>query len=221
MNKIPEQKKRKDLSLRTKEGSAVIEMVGIVMVMIPVALLALNIAFLALGSFYNDAACREAARAACQQSSSDSAEAAANNALKNYQLAGNLLGSPQISSFKFNYRNTAAEPLVPSNLSMPIEIQSIKAEDNLSLADGAGDAAKGGNAPNVEVEMTMNCAVPAPFLIGQNGLTDSIALKSRYVFPLFAGLDDTSDDSDDSGESDDPPPAPDDPEAEVDADPEA
>lgn len=201
---------------RESRGSSLVEVLAITIIMVPIALLILNIAFLAFGSFYNDAACREAARAASQQSSSEAARSAAGNAIKGFGLIG--IGSPTITRFEFNFKNSPPDPTAPlSNPSTPVEIPVLKPVDN-ALAKGAGDNAVG-EAPNVLVEMTLKCVVPAPVLFGPNGLASTVDLKSRYVFPLLAGVEDPNDPGGDSGPSDDPPEEPEDDDPPVDLDP--
>lgn len=202
---------------RTAIGSSSAELIAIGIIMVPIALLALNIAFLAFGSFYNDAACREAARAASQQSSAEAARSAATNAIRGFGVIG--IGSPTMSVFEFNFKNSNPDPTAPlSNPSTPIEIPILKADADPTLAKGSGDGSAG-DAPNVVVEMTLMCIVPAPILIGPNGLTSMVDLRNRYVFPILAGVEDPNDTGEDSGPSDDPPEETDDDPPPIDSDP--
>lgn len=189
--------------LRSKCASSAVELVAVVLIMVPIALFALNIGFLAFGSFYNDAACREAARAAGQQTSSDSAKEAAMNALQNYQFAAGFIGAPTISEFKYNFALTPPSPDNPSDTPLPIEISTLKSSPAPVLAGAAG-----GTAPNVFVKTTMVCGVPAPLLFNSDGLASSITLVSAYTFPILAGVEDQNDNTPDSGPSPDPNPDP-------------
>lgn len=201
---------------RDAAGSSTVELIAAIGLLIPVALLALNIAFLAFGAFYNDAACREGARAASRQSSEEAARIAATNAVKSYEALG--IGKPAITQFEFNFKNSPPDSEAPlSNPSTPIELRALKPDADPTLAKGAGTG-NGGEAPNVVVETTLSSSLPVPLLIGENGLTGRIDLRSRSVFPLLAGVKD-SNGGNDSAPEDEPPPEPDDAEPPVDADP--
>ncbi len=176
------------------KGATTVELVSILIIMVPIALLAVNICFLAFGGFYNDSACRDAARAAAEQTTADVSRSAATNALENFKILGGLLGSPTIKTFKYNFSYDKTDPLNP----VPFEIKNLKSAPGPKLADGEGTGT-GGNAPNVYVETTMSCVVPAPILIGPTGMTDKVVLRSSYTFPVFYGLDDPLDNSGDSG----------------------
>ncbi len=189
---------------RASKASSTVELVSIIIIMVPVALLAFDISFLAFGNFYNDAACREATRAASQQTNQANALGAATNALQNYQIAGGLVASPTISNFQFNY---SYDKPAPPNTPIPIEIIGMTANPNNTLASGLGG--NGGGGPNVCVETTMSCTTPAPLLIGPDGLANQVQLKSSYTFPLIYGVADPNDNTPESNPgATGPPPSP-------------
>lgn len=203
---------------RSATASSTVELIAVIIAMVPIALLALNIAFIAFGSFFNDAAAREAARAASQQTSDDAARSAADNALKNYAVVG--FGSPKITKFEFNFKNADPDPEAPlSQPSTPIEVAFLKPTDNPTLAKGSGNGTAG-KAPNVVVVVQRIFSVPLPIFLGPTGASNSVRLQSAYVFPLVAGVEDPNDTGEDSGPPDEPPPEPDEPDPLPEPDPE-
>jgi len=135
-----------------------------------VALFAVDIGFLALATFINDAACREAARAAAQQRNADAAYGAALAAVQSFKIAGGLAGSPQVVQLQFEYFPNPDEPDVP------LKMRDLKQTpaDNLSMA------------PYVAVTTRLNVGVPAPI---PNRVSNNIDLISSYSFPVLNGID--------------------------------
>src|SRR5215813_2870257 len=89
--------------LRKASGMSGLELVCTLVVMIPIALFAVNIGYVGLATFTNDAACREAARVASQQRSAEAAYGAAQAAVQSFKIAGGLAGCPQVVRLRFQF----------------------------------------------------------------------------------------------------------------------
>ncbi|GEM_PF-3315106 len=163
---------------RSQSASTLVELACMGIVLVPVALLAVNICYLAAGSYINDAACREAARAASQQTSLDPASGAAQAAVQSFAVAGGLIGSPQVTGVVFDYSTD-------SN-GNPIEIADL---DKTILS----------KLPTVQVTTQLTARVPAPLLMGSKGLTNHVVLSSSYTFPALSGVDPSPNDTNDTG----------------------
>ncbi len=174
--------------LRSASGMSGLELVCTLVVLIPVALFAVNIGYLGLATFTNDAACREAARAAAQQTSAEAAYGAALAAAQSFKIAGGLAGSPQVVQLRFQSFPNPDEP------DIPLEMRDLRRTptNNISMA------------PFVRVTTRLNVGVPAPMFIGPNGISSNIDLVSRYSFPVLNGIDSDPDDDDVLGPLDDP-----------------
>ncbi len=171
--------------IRTPSGSTTVELVCAMIVIVPVALLAINFGFLCLGSFVNSSACREAARMAAQQTSLIPALGAAKTAVESFAIAGGTISSPKVAGVLFNFETDAD--------GNPIDITAL-------------DSANMNAAPNVQVETQLIVETPAPMLITGNGLAKKVELRSRETFPILNGIDPAANDnSDEVGEEDDSP----------------
>ena len=159
--------------LRNATGMSSVELVCALVVLVPVALFAVNIGFLALATFINDAACREAARAAAQQRNADAAYGAAVAAVQSFKIAGGLAGSPQVVQLQFEYFPNPDQPDVP------LKMRDLKQTptDNLAMA------------PFVAVTTRLDVGVPAPMIVGLNRVSNHLDLISSYSFPVLNGID--------------------------------
>lgn len=94
---------------RKTSGVSALELAcGLVFVLV-LTLIAIDITILLLGYEFNDRACRDACKAASQQSSSETAQAAAAATLKAHRADGNYVSEPVllIGAGEFNYQSFA------------------------------------------------------------------------------------------------------------------
>jgi Flp pilus assembly protein TadG len=164
-----------------ESGTATLELVVGLVLLMPLALLAVNICTLCLGSFVNDQACREAARAAAQQTSIGPATEVARAVVKSFGLAQGAIKSPTVTGVQFTYFDSAEGD--------PVELGDLD-KDNL------------GQAPTVTVTTRMTIRTPAPILFSKGKLTNRSVLMSSYTFPLLSGVDPNPDDENDFGGGD-------------------
>lgn len=166
-----------------------VELACAMLLVVPIALFAVNIGFLSVVSFVNDAACREAARVAAEQTSLPAALAAARAVVKSFAIAGGLVSSPRVDGVTFKF--------FTDNDGNPIEIRNLT-QDSLS------------KLPKVEVVTKLVARAPAPMFIGASGLVSSITMTSTYTFPVLHGIDTNPGGTEgESGEGDDVPDVPD------------
>jgi hypothetical protein len=164
--------------VRTSSGSAsMVELVCAMVALVPLTLFAVNIGYVIFADYINDAACREAARAASAQTSLTPATGAAATVIQSFQIAGGLIPSPVLAGVLF----LPNPPNVDSN-GAPIDILSI-------TGPNATPAITPDQGPSVLVSTTMQVNVPAPLIIGSQGLTNSLTLTSTYTFPVLNGND--------------------------------
>jgi hypothetical protein len=173
---------------RSPSASATVELVCGIILLLPVALLALNICFICLGSFINDSACREAARVASQQTTVDGAVAAAGAAVRSFAIAGGLISSPTIDGVVYTFYT---DPNDPENKPISIPELSYKVD-----ADGKPitNVSKG---PFAQVITTLVAQAPAPLLFSESGVVQRVVLKNSSTFPLLIGIDTDPTDVDD------------------------
>jgi hypothetical protein len=170
---------------RTQTASTLVELVCAMIVIVPLALLAINFGFLCLGSFVNNSACREAARLAAQQTSLIPALGVAKTAVKSFAIAGGTISSPQVAGVLYNFQTDSD--------GNPIQLTALE-PSNMTAA------------PNVQVVTQLIVETPAPMLITGNGLAKKVELRGSQTFPILNGIDPSAnDDSDSPGEEDDIP----------------
>lgn len=173
---------------RKSSASATVELVCGIILLIPVALLALNICFICLGSFINDSACREAARVASQQLTLDGAVASAQAAVKSFALAGGLINSPEIDGVVYYFYT---DPDDSENKPISITDLSYKVGSN---GKPITNVDKG---PYAQVVTKLVAQAPAPILFGESGVVEKVVLKNTSTFPLLIGIDTDPTDVDD------------------------
>ncbi len=91
-------------------GSAIIELSIIASLLVVITLLCANVGIIALASTINDSACRDAARAAAQASSSSTALKLAQAAIKAHYADGYFVTQPTINTSAFVYQDYAGNP---------------------------------------------------------------------------------------------------------------
>lgn len=100
------QKRRK----RSAHGSNLAELGAIITIMTMIVLFCVNAAVVFVAGNINNRACRDAARAAAQASTSTSAQQQAQAALKSYVSTNSFVGSPTFSTSDFVYQDFAGDP---------------------------------------------------------------------------------------------------------------
>ncbi len=186
--------------MRSNHASSTLELPLLMIMLVPFALLAINIGFLGVGSFINDAACREAARVASQQSTKDQALNAAKLAVQSCAIAGGKVSSPTLveSEFAFNAQPDAAG----NTIQIPDLTPADPDHPDLKTSDL-------NNAPNVTAVTKLDVKLPAPLLFSDGGLVDHVTLINSYTFPALFEIsaDSSSDDPDAIKSSDSPGPS--------------
>src|SRR5258706_8394122 len=87
--------------MRSQSASSTVELACVILVLIPIALLAINICSLCLAAFINDEASKEAARAASQQSSGPLAKYVAEATVQSFSIANGLISSPRVTGVQY------------------------------------------------------------------------------------------------------------------------
>lgn len=151
--------KRTEGANRNKKGSALLELAAIAWVMPVAAVIAVNVGLLVFGAYINDAACRDAVRAASQQTNASDARAAALRAIKPFATASNVVSSPEILLTGDNF---VFEPFLDD--------------------EGKPQTEKG---PYVKVTSRLSAKLPCPVIFTVEGPTDKIEFKQSYIFPLL------------------------------------
>lgn len=145
---------------RNENGSALIELSAVAWTMPLAAVIAVNVGLLVFGAWTNDAACREAVRAAAQQNNASDARAAALRATANFATSsGSIASSPQLLLTGNNFQF-----------------------ETFADSDGKPQIDKG---PFVKVSTRLVAKLPAPLVFGQNGLSDKIIFTQSYTFPIL------------------------------------
>lgn len=152
-------RKKASRAIRKNSGSALIEVGCMGFVMPVMAVIAANIGVLVFAAWVNDAACRDAARAAAQQGNQSDAIVAAVGVTKQYGTGGGIFGQPKVltesTAFQF-------EPYFDQ--------------------EGVPQLEKG---PFVTVTTRLNTVLPAPIIYGNTGFTNMIVFKQSYTFPIL------------------------------------
>lgn len=144
---------------RNDRGSALIELAAVAWVMPVAAIIAVNVGLLVFGAYINDAACRDAVRAAAQQNNELDAKAAALRAIKQFATCSNVVSSPQVLLTGDNF---VFEPFLDQ--------------------DGKPQTEKG---PFVKVSCRLAAKLPCPIIFTASGPSDTVEFKQSYTFPLL------------------------------------
>lgn len=142
---------------RKINGSAFIEIAISVGLVVILSALGADVSLVTYGMFLNDKACRDACRAAAQQTNSASALSAAQVQLKVHSTDGNFVSQPTLvstSSPNFVYNDYGGSP--PTNTS-----------------------------PYVTVTTSVTITLPAPIFFWQTFvMSDQFQFTRRYTYPI-------------------------------------
>lgn len=144
---------------RGTSGSALVELASIAWILPIASMLTLNAALVGFAAWINDSACRDVARAAADEPTSDRAFLAATNALKAFAVRNSYAATPELlkDDPDFQYE------IFPDE-------------------DGNPQLEKG---PYVKVTTSMNVKLPAPVLFAGNGLANELKFRQSYTYPLL------------------------------------
>lgn len=152
-------RQRKHLARRTRKGSTVVEFVLMGWLLALVALLGLNCGVMVMAAWANDAACRDAVRAAAEQDTASKALAAARAATARFATSSLWMTSPTVSVQGEDFAYRAFRD-----------------------ANGVPQRSQG---PCVTVATVTTAVMPAPLFFNGAALTDKITFKQNYTFPLM------------------------------------
>ena len=157
-------------STRQEKGTALIELVMISFVVPLVALICVNIGVLAFAAWTNDTACKDAARAAAQQTNAKDAFAAAAITLQNYSnTASGIIGAPKLLGVR---------PAV-SQVGTGLFQYNIFPDPET----GAPQIRKG---PYVRISTEMKTTLPAPIAFNGVNFTNQVKFSTSYIYPVIA-----------------------------------
>jgi hypothetical protein len=148
---------RSVLTLRNRNGSLIVDFAAGLFVFPIVTLLSINVGLVGLGAWVNDAACKDAARAAGQKSDPTIAKVAAQKVVDGYAANG-VLGKIRLDDEGTNFAY--------------VVLRDINGEDGLNRAF-------------VRVTTKVTIRMPAPVIFAENKLSDSITLRQQYTFPVI------------------------------------
>jgi hypothetical protein len=148
----------KRVKKRSASGTVIAEFVPATIMLVLVALIAANLGLALFGAWVNDSACRDAVRAAAQQSTSATALAAAKVAVQSYH-SGSWFNGPTVAEDK-------------------------NAFDYQTFPDKAGKPQRA-LGPYVTVTTTMQVILPAKIVYHNAKMTDHIDLRQAYTFPIM------------------------------------
>lgn len=157
MNIMPERRK----TPRRQRGLAAVEIACGSLFLCVFLLLAIDVSILMLGYEVNDKACRDACRAAAQQSSPTEAITAAQAILKTHQTDGNFVTQPIM----------------------------LTGASNFQYQDFGGDPLAGNPTVTVTTECRVKTPVPLVFVgnnFGHDGgwVNDYWTFRKKYTFPI-------------------------------------
>lgn len=144
---------------RKRKGGALVELASIAWLFPVAIMLSLNAALAGFAAWINDAACRDLARSAAQQSTSTKAKAAAERAIKAFATQNNYCQAPR------------------ALLSSPDFVFETFPDQN-----GKPQLDKG---PFVKVATEMEIRLPVPVLFANDGFDSKLKFKQSYTYPLM------------------------------------
>lgn len=149
---------RDNYKRRKSIGTMAIELTGGSLFLIVLSLLFVDVSVMMLGFQVNDRACRDACRAAAQQSSSSQAIAAAKASLNMHKADGNFVTNPTLLTDPANF----------------------------VYQDFGGNPTAGN--PTVTVTSECKVKLPVPLVFCGQGLDNSgnYTFRKRYTFPIVA-----------------------------------
>lgn len=145
--------------LRRRTGTILPEFVGALVVLALVTLMAVNMGLTLFAAWTNDAACRDAVRAAAQQTNATSAQTAASVALSQFKSGSSWFSGPT---------------LLTSGTSFDWE----------TFKDPTTGIINWAQVPFCRVTTRMIVTMPAPIIFVNARMTDQITLTQSYAFPL-------------------------------------
>lgn len=146
---------------RRTSGMAAVELACGSVFLLVLTLLAIDITILMLGYELNDRACRDACRAAAQQSTPTAAQNAANTILRTHKADGNYVSDPKL----------------------------VLGAGNFTYQDFGGNPTAGNPTVTVTTECKVKTPVPLTFVgsvFGQDASGNNVAwtFRKRYTFPI-------------------------------------
>jgi Flp pilus assembly protein TadG len=153
-------KKHKSLKRRAN-GMAAVELACGSLFLLVLTFLAIDVTILMLGYELNDRACRDACRAAAQQSTPTAAQNAATTILKTHKADGNFVSDPTL----------------------------ILGAGNFQYQDFGGNPTAGNPTVTITTECRVKTPVPLTFVgsvFGQDASGNNVAwtFRKRYTFPI-------------------------------------
>lgn len=153
--------KKNRMKKRKSSGMAAVELACGSLFLLVLTLLAIDITILMLGYELNDRACRDACRAAAQQSTPTAAQNAANTILKTHKADGNYVSDPTL----------------------------VLGAGNFTYQDFGGNPTAGNPTVTVTTECKVKTPVPLTFVgsvFGQDASGNNVAwtFRKRYTFPI-------------------------------------
>lgn len=145
-------------SIRKEKGSIILEFVCVAFLLVAVTLIAVDCAICLFAAWNNDAACRDAVRAAAQQPSPDLARQAAVAAAAEFS-GGSLRMTKPVVQFENNQFEYQVYP----------DAQGVPQRDR---------------GPYVRVTTSAVAKIPAPLSIFGVKMLDEVTFKQSYQFPI-------------------------------------
>lgn len=172
-------------SKRSAKGSSIIELSAIAFVMPLVMLICVNVGVMVFAAWLNDAACRDAARAAAERSNPTDAYRVADIVVKQLSTTtGGLISSLVL---------LGTEPA-------PGASSSGSFFEYNNCADPATGEPIIGDAPYVKVTTQLVASLPAPIVFNGASFTNQVKFRQSYSFPLVNATSDAGEGDDDGEE---------------------
>lgn len=150
---------------RTRNGQGIVELVTALVCLVPVGLVLIDLGVVAIGAGINDAACRDAARAA------------ASGAPSELTLADNRTIGPDKSPYQ--RAQSVIKKIYATNVPAKIR-QNIEAIETIKDVP----AIEAGGAVDGEVSVKTTIDVYPPFIIGKVVGDGGIALSAKHIVPI-------------------------------------
>jgi hypothetical protein len=150
---------------RTRNGQGIVELVTALVCLVPVGLVLIDLGVVAIGAGINDAACRDAARAA------------ASGAPSELTLADNRTIGPDKSPYQ--RAQSVIKKIYATNVPAKIR-QNIEAIETIKDVP----AIEAGGAVDGEVSVKTTIDVYPPFIVGKVVGDGGIALSAKHIVPI-------------------------------------
>jgi hypothetical protein len=154
-----------NLTTRSKTGQGIVELVTALVCLVPVGLVLIDLGVVAIGAGINDAACRDAARAA------------ASGAPSELTLADNRTIGPDKSPYQ--RAQSVIKKIYATNVPAKIRqnIEAIETIKDIPAVDAGG-------AVDGEVSVKTTIDVYPPFIVGKVVGDGGIALSAKHIVPI-------------------------------------